>query len=136
MKVFATEHIEYLCSDKRVRRMEPVRETLLFERRGDVFPTSAFFGSLKGAVSGGARTFDQSPAGLKTQAIVPTAILGDLGEDASNLVTEMEVLAQLPSCHNMTDLKSPKFHFDTTYQNIQIHHWIKVDRPFIVGFSG
>jgi hypothetical protein len=136
MKVFATEHIEYLCSDKRVRRMEPVRETLLFEKRGDILPTSTFFGSLKRAVSGGARAFDQSPAGLKTQAIEPTAILGDLGGDASNLVTEMEVLAQLPSCPNMTDLKSPRFHSDTTYQNIRIHHWIKVDRPFIVGFSG
>ena len=41
----------------------------------------------------------------------------------------MEFNVQLPSCHMMKDkLKSERLHFDTTYQNIQVNHWIKVSQ--------
>lgn len=128
MKVFATEHTEYLCSDKRVHHIAPVRNTLLFEKRVDVLPTSAFSGIPKRAVSDGACTFDQSSAELKVQTEAPTDILGGIDGAASTLVTEIEVLAQLPSWHNVKDHKSRRFYSDTTYQNIRINHWIKVDR--------
>jgi hypothetical protein len=34
---------------------------------------------------------------------------------------------QLPSCiANRDRERATRLHFDTTYQNIQVHHWIKV----------
>ena len=41
----------------------------------------------------------------------------------------MEFNVQLPSCLNLKDKdkdKGCKLHFDTTYTNIQVHHWIKI----------
>jgi hypothetical protein len=56
-----------------------------------------------------------------------TNLLGNLGGDTNVGPTEMEFNVQLPSCHNLRDKdKLTKLHFDTTYQNIQVHHWIKV----------
>lgn len=136
MKVFVTEHTEYFCSDKLVHRVEPVRKILICEKWGDILPTSAFSGSPERSVPAMARTFDQSTAASKVPTEVPIDILGYLGGGASNPVTEMEVLAQLSSCSNMKDHKSARFHSDTTYRNIRIHHWIKVVTFLTAGLSG
>ena len=39
----------------------------------------------------------------------------------------MEVNVQLPTCEQMTERdKVARLHFDTTYSNIQVNHWIKI----------
>jgi hypothetical protein len=130
IKVFVTENVEYFCNNKRVHRMEPVRKVQLFEKRADSPPTSTFPGSTMRIVSGGGVPYDQRAAaarGEDVQVQDSTNLLGNLGGDSNVGPTEMEFNVQLPSCHNMRDKdKLAKLHFDTTYQNIQVHHWIKV----------
>lgn len=130
IKVFVTENVEYFCSNKRVHRMEPARKVLLFEKRADSPPTSTFPGSTMRILSGGGVPFDQRVAAARGHHVPvqdPTNLLGDLSNDISIGPTEMEFSVQLPSCHNMKDKdKNGRLHFDTTYQNIQVHHWIKV----------
>jgi hypothetical protein len=130
IKVFVTENVEYFCNNKRVHRMEPVRKVQLFEKRADGPPTSAFPGSTMRIVSGGGVPYDQRAAaarGEDVQVQDSTNLLGALGGDNNVGPTEMEFNVQLPSCHNMREKdKLSKLHFDTTYQNIQVHHWIKV----------
>jgi hypothetical protein len=130
IKVFVTENVEYFCDQKRVHRMDAVRKVQLFEKRADGPPTSAYPGSTMRIVSGGGVPYDQRAAaarGEDVQVQDPTNLLGNLGGDSDVGPTEMEFNVQLPSCHNMRDKdKMAKLHFDTTYQNIQVHHWIKV----------
>ncbi|KAF2646030.1 hypothetical protein P280DRAFT_464304 [Massarina eburnea CBS 473.64] len=131
IKVFVTENVEYFCSNKRVHRMEPVRKVQLFEKRADGPATSAFPGSTMRIVSGGGVPYDQRAAAARGEDVPlndPTNLLGDLSSGDMNVgPTEMEFNVQLPSCHNMRDKdKTAKLHFDTTYQNIQVHHWIKI----------
>ncbi|KAF2264724.1 hypothetical protein CC78DRAFT_532861 [Lojkania enalia] len=130
IKVFVTENIEYFCSNKRVHRMEPVRKVQLFEKRADSPPTSTFPGSTMRIVSGGGVPYDLRAAASRGEQVAvqdPTNLLGDLSGDISVGPTEMEFNVQLPSCHNMKEKdKQSRLHFDTTYQNIQVHHWIKI----------
>jgi hypothetical protein len=130
IKVFVTENVEYFCSNKRVHRMEPVRKVQLFEKRADSPPTSTFPGSTMRIVSGGGVPYDQRVAASRGENVAvqdPTNLLGDLSGDLNIGPTEMEFNVQLPSCHNMREKdKQSRLHFDTTYQNIQVHHWIKV----------
>ncbi|KAF1948696.1 hypothetical protein CC80DRAFT_299330 [Byssothecium circinans] len=131
IKVFVTENVEYFCSNKRVHRMEPVRKLQLFEKRADGPAMSTFPGSSMRIVSGGGVPYDQRAAAARGEEVSlndPTNLLGDLSSgDLGIGPTEMEFNVQLPSCNNTKDKdKSAKLHFDTTYQNIQVHHWIKI----------
>ena len=130
IKVLVTENIEYFCSNKRVHRMEPTRKVQLFEKRADGPPTSTYPGSTMRVTSGGGIPYDMRAAAARGEEVTPvdsTNLLGSLEGDASIGPTEMEFSVQLPSCNMMKDKeKSQKLHFDTTYQNIQVHHWIKV----------
>tara|TARA_R110002003_G_scaffold1190_1_gene22726 strand:+ start:9015 stop:9740 length:726 start_codon:yes stop_codon:yes gene_type:complete len=134
IKVFATENIEYFCNNNRVLRMEPVRIIQLFEKRADSPPTSTFPGSTMRIVSGGGVPYDQRAAaaqGEHVQVEDQSNLLGNLSGDANIVPTEMEFNVQLPSCHNLKNKdKQARLHFDTTYQNIQVHHWIKVCPDF------
>jgi hypothetical protein len=137
IKVFATEHIEYFCSNKRIHHMGPVRQIQLFEKWADVLQTSAISESPKKTAYGGTFMFNQSPDVSKVHTEKSMGLSSGLCGDASTLVTEMEVLAQLRSCHDMKDHdKSPRVHFDTTYRNIRVHHWLKVYRLLIVVILG
>jgi hypothetical protein len=130
IKVFVTENIEYFCANKRVHRLEPTRKVQLFEKRADAPPTSAFPGSTMRIVSGGGVPYDQRAAASRGEQVAvqdPTNLLGDLNGETNIGPTEMEFNVQLPSCHNMKDKdRQTRLHFDTTYQNIQVHHWIKI----------
>ncbi|KAF2204128.1 hypothetical protein GQ43DRAFT_438207 [Delitschia confertaspora ATCC 74209] len=130
IKVFVTENIEYFCANKRVHRMEPTRKVLLFEKRADGPAISTFPGSTMRITSGGGVPYDQREAAARGEQVPvqdPTNLLGDLHGDVNIGPTEMEFNVQLPSCHSMKDKdKQTRLHFDTTYQNIQVHHWIKI----------
>ena len=55
-------------------------------------------------------------------------ILGDsdLGLDYLITPTEIEMEVQMPTCAKMAKDKSKALHPDTAFQNIVVHHWIKV----------
>ncbi|KAK7516325.1 uncharacterized protein IWZ02DRAFT_491293 [Phyllosticta citriasiana] len=133
IKVFVTENIEYYCNNKRVHRIEPTKKVQLFEKRSDGPTSSTFPGSTMRIISGGGVPYDQRAAAARGDVDRITLqdsnnLLGNLEGEANVGPTEMEFNVQLPSCHNMRDKqdKTQRLHFDTTYQNIQVHHWIKI----------
>ena len=130
IKVLITENIEYFCSNKRVHRLEPMRKVQLFEKRADGPPTSTFPGSSMRVTAGGGIPYDLRARAAGGEDIVPndtSNLLGSLEGESNVGPTEMEFSVQLPSCHAMKERdRSLRLHFDTTYQNIQVHHWIKV----------
>ena len=132
IKVFITENTEYFCSGKRVHRMEPTRKVLLFEKRADGPSMSRFTGSTMKVLSGGGIPYDQRRAAASGEEVMPvdtTNLLGRLDGDSNIGPTEMEFFVQLPGCQDNLEKESQShLHFDTTYTNIQVHHWIKVNK--------
>lgn len=130
VKVFITENVEYFCSNKRVHRMEPTRKVLLYEKRADGTTNSTFPGSTQRVLSGGGIPYNQREAAARGETVTPldpANLLGRLEGQANVGPTEMEFSVQLPGCQQLTDRdRLNQLHFDTTYQNIQVHHWIKV----------
>ncbi|KAK6533460.1 hypothetical protein TWF694_002399 [Orbilia ellipsospora] len=122
IKIYVTENIEYFCRNKKVHRIEPTRKIQIFEKRADNQVTGHFPGSSARIVSGGRRGDPDNPE----SELGPDQRLGDnlLGDLEGDIIgpTEMEFLARLPGC----GAKEGKIHFDTTYKNIQVHHWIKI----------
>ena len=132
IKVFLTENIQYYTSNKRVHRLEPTRKIQLFEKRADSASTSAFEGSSLRITAGGGVSYDSRAAAARGEENVArdsTNLLGNLEGEHNVGPTEMEFNVRLPSCAAMKDKdkdKNGSVHFDTTYHNIQVNHWIKV----------
>ncbi|OAL27473.1 hypothetical protein AYO20_09756 [Fonsecaea nubica] len=131
IKVFVTENIQYFTNNKKVHRLEPTRKVQLFEKRADGHSVTSYPGSSMRILAGGGVPYDyrqQAAAGDEDIPRDQTNLLGNLDNDAGSIgPTEMEFNVQLPSCHQMKDkLRSERLHFDTTYSNIQVNHWIKI----------
>ncbi|KAE9968522.1 hypothetical protein EG328_007514 [Venturia inaequalis] len=130
IKVFVTESIEYWAKNKSVHRTDAQRKVLLFEKRADAPATSTFPGSTMRILSGGGVPYDlraQAARGEEVPIPDSTNLLGPLQHDNQIGPTEMEFNIQLPSCDKMKSKdSSSKLHFDTTYSNITVHHWIKI----------
>jgi len=112
------ENIEYFCRSKKVHRIEPVRKIQIYEKRADGPASAQYPGSSVRILSGGRQGDPDNPE-FESQ---PNQTLGDnlLGDLIGP--TEMEFLVRLPGC----GAKDGKIHFDTTYKNIKVHHWIKI----------
>lgn len=130
IKVFVTENSQHWTADKSTHRFQPAKKVLLFEKRADQASTSTYPGSSMRVMAGGGIEWDQRAAAARGEEIVQrgrTNLLGNLGSESGVGPTEMEFNVQLPSCHEMKNRdESQRLHFDTTYENIQINHWIKV----------
>ncbi|KAL4766349.1 arrestin family protein [Aspergillus foveolatus] len=130
IKVFVTENIQHWTADKSVHRFQPAKKVLLFEKRADQASTSTYPGSSMRVTAGGGIEWDQRAAAARGEEIVGrgrTNLLGNLNSESGVGPTEMEFSVQLPSCHEMKNRdESQRLHFDTTYDNIQINHWIKI----------
>lgn len=130
IKVFVTENIQHWTADKSVHRLQPAKKVLLFEKRADSSSVSTYPGSSMRVTAGGGIDWDHRAAAARGQEIVDrnrTNLLGNLSNDSGVGPTEMEFNVQLPSCHEMKGRdEGQRLHFDTTYENIQINHWIKV----------
>lgn len=130
VKVYVTENIQHWTADKSVHRFQPAKKVLLFEKRADQASTSTYPGSSMRVTAGGGIEWDQRAAAARGEEIVErgrTNLLGNLNSESGVGPTEMEFSVQLPSCYEMKHRdESQRLHFDTTYDNIQINHWIKV----------
>ena len=130
VKVYVTENIQYYTTNKQVHRLEPTRKIQLFEKRADGRSSSAFPGSSMRITAGGGIAYEHREAAARGEENVPrdtSNLLGCLDNERTVGPTEMEFNVQLPSCHAMRERdKLARLHFDTTYQNIKVHHWIKV----------
>lgn len=129
IKVFITENIQYYTQNKRVHRLEPTRKVQLFEKRADGPSSSTYPGSTVRITAGGGVDYDSREAAARGEENVSrnnTNLLGDLDGEHNVGPTEMEFNVQLPNCHTMKEKdRLHKLHFDTTFQSIQVHHWIK-----------
>jgi len=89
--------------------------------------------------AGGGVPFDsraRAAAGETVETQDSTNLLGDLAGDSNIGPTEMEFNVQLPSCAAMREReRMHRIHFDTTYTNIQVHHWIKVSNDIHRGLK-
>ncbi|ODQ55066.1 hypothetical protein SAICODRAFT_89218 [Saitoella complicata NRRL Y-17804] len=103
IKIFLTENVEYYCRNKKVHRLEPTRKILLLEKSAD----NASASSSSNPVQDGS-----------------DSLLGQLEGNLSIGSTELEFSAQIPGCTPKE--KKEKLHFDTTYPNIRVHHWLKI----------
>ncbi|KAL8907971.1 MAG: hypothetical protein Q9207_001117 [Kuettlingeria erythrocarpa] len=130
IKVFLTENIQYYTSNKRVHRLEPTRKIQLLEKRADAVSSSAYPGSSVRITAGGGISYDGRAAAARGDENVArdvTNLLGNLEGGHNVGPTEMEFSVQLPSCSAMGERdRSQTIHFDTTYHNIQVNHWIKI----------
>lgn len=130
IKVYVTENIQHWTADKSVHRFQPAKKVLLFEKRADSASASTYPGSSMRVTAGGGIGWDQRAAAASGVELVDrnrSNLLGDLSSELGIGPTEMEFNVQLPSCHAMKHRdESQRLHFDTTYENIQINHWIKV----------
>lgn len=130
IRIFVTENVEYYCNNRRVHRVEPAKKVQLFEKRADAPSVSMFPGSSIRVLAGGGIDYDSREAaaqGVEQFGRDRTNLLGDLNGECNVGPTEMEFLVQLPGCKSLKDReKGQQIHFDTTFSNIQVHHWIKV----------
>jgi hypothetical protein len=132
IRVYVTENIEYYCSNRKVHRLEPAKKVQLFEKRANAPPVSTFPGSTVRVLAGGGAVSAASEAGasgsVNSAASLDRAnLLGDLESGCDAGPTEMEFNVQLPGCPNSNEgEKANRIHCDTTFSNIQVHHWIKV----------
>ncbi|KAJ5082562.1 hypothetical protein N7532_011605 [Penicillium argentinense] len=130
IKVYVTENIQHWTADKSVHRLQPAKKVLLFEKRAESASTSTYPGSSMRVTAGGGIDWDHRAAAARGEEIVDrsrTNLLGNLSSESGVGPTEMEFSVQLPSCHEMRNRdEAQRLHFDTTYENIQINHWIKI----------
>ncbi len=135
IKVYVTENIQHWSADKSVHRLQPAKKVLLFEKRAESASTSTYPGSSMRITAGGGIDWDHRAAAARGEEIVDRArtnLLGNLDTDSGVGPTEMEFNVQLPSCHEMRGrAEAQRLHFDTTYENIQINHWIKVSAALL-----
>lgn len=137
IKVFVTENIQYFTNNKKVHRLEPTRKIQLFEKRADSVSTSSYPGSSMRVLAGGGIPYDYRQQAATGEENIPhdtTNLLGNLDNDSASIgPTEMEFNVQLPSCHQMKEkIRTEHLHFDTTYSNIQVNHWIKVRLAYLL----
>ncbi|KAG0129150.1 hypothetical protein HOY82DRAFT_521844 [Tuber indicum] len=124
IKIFITENIGYSCRNKKSNRLDPTRKVQLFEKRADGPSISTFAGSSARILAGGGFNGEQVAGGRNLDGGNGSDnLLGDLTGIDNIGPTEMELAVQLPGCNAK---EKDRIHFDTTYQNIQVHHWIKI----------
>lgn len=130
IRIYLTENVEYYCSNRKVHRMEPVKKVQLLEKKADSPSVSAFPGSSVRIVAGGGLDdAARRAAGGNFEPVIPGCnnLLGDLTGMHNAGPTEMEFSVQLPGCPSSAAAeKGKRIHFDTTFGNIQVHHWIKI----------
>lgn len=99
IRVYLTESLEYYCQNKKVHRMEPSKKFLLLEHK-------AKKGKSLLSKSGGLTTEPENP------------------EDEEILPRELEFQLYVPKV--LDDKFGHQIHPDTSFENIQSHHWIKI----------
>lgn len=129
IKIFITQNVEYFCNRKKIHRVEPVSKLQLVDKRADSSLDTTYPGSRMRITAGGGVPYDaraSAAAGIEVATEDSCNLLGNLNGETNIGPTEMEFCVQLPSCNSDYRGGGPRLHFDTTYQNIQVHHWIKV----------
>ncbi|KAL6454190.1 ALY2 Arrestin-related trafficking adapter 3 [Candida maltosa Xu316] len=102
IRIYLTENLEYYCSNKKVHRMEPPKKYLLLEHK---------------AKKGRSLLSSKNPEDQSSEEN-----LNDFDDDI--LPKELEFQLFVPRELNVRT--NSRIHPDTSYDNIQAHHWIKI----------
>lgn len=130
VKVYVTETVQQYSADRSFHRLDASKQILLFEKRASCPMVSAYDGSEVRILSGGGVEYADQAATARGEDIVyrgQHSLLGDPEGDYGVGLTEMEVDVQLPTCSEMNNRDTTqRLHCDTAFENIEVHHWIKV----------
>lgn len=133
IKVYLTENTQLFANNRQVHKLDNSKKILLLDKKAGQKSTSAYPGSTMRVNAGAGLSYDQRlqlgemNAGEEPVDDGSTNLLGDLHPDIETGPTEYEFNMQLPICSlNRHKPPSQRMHFDTTYENIEINHWIKV----------
>lgn len=97
IRVYMTENCEYYCKNKRVHRIEPTKRFLLEEIA--------------------------SKEGLSGNLLLELAPSGPTPNAFEGISVENEITPLIPT---EFPLKKETLHPNSTYENIKVHHWIKI----------
>ncbi|EEH21171.2 hypothetical protein PABG_03402 [Paracoccidioides brasiliensis Pb03] len=130
IKVYITESTQVVTNNKEYHRLEASKKVLLFEKRAAARSSSTFPGSVCRVTAGGGVAHDarrQAAEGIEYVNPRSSNLLGDLETDFGVGPTEMEFSVQLPTCGELKKKDTSRaLHFDTTHEQLQINHWIKI----------
>ncbi|KAI5284363.1 hypothetical protein KEM55_001100 [Ascosphaera atra] len=133
IKVYLTEHTQLWTANRQAHKMDGTKKILLLDKKAGHRCTSAYPGSTMRVNAGGGLSYDQRlelgemKAGEEPVDERCTNLLGDLHPDIETGPTEFEFNMQLPICSlNRFKPMGQRMHFDTTYESIEVNHWIKV----------
>ena len=125
IKVFVTENIDYYTDDRKVTRKDAQKKILLFEKHAGKPLAKEFQNSDFRFLMGGEDMDIVHPGQERDPAALN--LLGNLTKGEQHWgATEIEMNVRLPSCESMKKERHKTIHPDTTWKNIQVHHWIKV----------
>lgn len=117
VKAIITENIEYSCQDKSLLRLEPTREIVKLERplneESEAVPRKCT-AVVPETSDPKPKTSDKTSPNDSNQA------------GCSTIETNIELPIQLPNCEAGQKRPRRRLHPDSTYANMQIHHWVKV----------
>ncbi|KAK6463891.1 hypothetical protein DFJ63DRAFT_284434 [Scheffersomyces coipomensis] len=99
IRVYLTENLEYFCRNKKVHRLEPSRKFLLLEHKAEKGKSLLTDVTSEGHEGNDEEFVDLLPKELEFQVYVPKVLNGKTNHE---------------------------IHPDTSYDNIQSHHWIKI----------
>ncbi|KAK2813403.1 hypothetical protein FQN50_000719 [Emmonsiellopsis sp. PD_5] len=130
IRVLVTENSQRWTNKTRVHKVHS-KTLLLFEKIAGRKSYSMFEGSHVRVTAGGGVPYDQrcqaANGNENFTAASNTNLLGDLESDFEAGPTEMEFEVQLPTCKQLAEAEPARcLHFDTTYKNLEINHWIKI----------
>ncbi|KAI5290202.1 hypothetical protein KEM52_000534 [Ascosphaera acerosa] len=133
IKVYLTENTVLYNSQRTHHKCDGSKKILLLDKRAGGKASSAYPGSTMRVNAGGGYSYDQRiQMGTMTAGKEPadadcTNLLGDLHPGIETGPTEYEFNVQLPTCPlNKMKPVNQRMHVDTTYDKIEINHWIKI----------
>ncbi|KAK2739825.1 hypothetical protein FQN55_009146 [Onygenales sp. PD_40] len=130
IQVFVTENSQRWTLGTRSHKSH-TKTLLLFEKIAGRKSFSMYEGSQVKVTAGGGVPYDQrcqaASGNENFTTDSNTNLLGDLESDFEAGPTEMEFEVQLPTCKQLADAEPPhRLHFNTTFANLEITHWIKI----------
>ncbi|KAH8672511.1 hypothetical protein BGZ60DRAFT_373848 [Tricladium varicosporioides] len=146
IKIYVSETVEYFTNNKRVTRKDPARRLLLLEKVAGKPLGKEFAGSEVRVLAGGelsaedrAQARHDATRRRELEALHTGGEAQPLAEQTENLLgdidlglekywgqTEIEMLAQLPTCEMMEKERHKRLVPDCTWKCVGVHHWIKI----------
>jgi hypothetical protein len=146
IRIYVSENIEYFTSNKKVTRKDVLRNILLLEKCTGK-PLAKIYSSSEVSILRGGESSPETRATARVtaqrhrerEAVRSHTVPKELPESAESMLgdldlgleqvwdsMEMEMNVQLPTCEMTEKNRMKKLHHDCTWNEVNVHHWIKV----------